>query len=213
MKLKLDIANLADKTPCEIKKHIVDIVKLDKCRLGDLKVLDLLVSPDGTQGMRHGIYAFFDDDDKCLYVGECSSAHFAQRLGEHFNMSPKGSKSFLEYVVEKEFGVGEGTYENYVKAAGMVNNYRYLMILVGLNSKLYVSGDDEHKKKHNCKHKTKVIEELELIFMAILDPEFNAGFNAKGKKRAKNFRENIFPKSPNETLRNWIKEIAPAPQQ
>ena len=211
MKLKLDIDALADKTPGEIKNCIKG---LDKCRLGDLKVLDLLVSPDGTQGMRHGIYAFFDDDDKCLYVGKCSSAHFAQRLGEHFWMSPKGrSSDFLPKVVEKFCGKKQPEYKDFVTTVNKIGGHRYLMILVGLNSKLYVSGDAEHKKKHNCKHKTKVIGELELIFMAILEPEFNAEFNAKGKKRAKNFRENIFPKSPNKTLRNWIKELVPAPQQ
>ena len=197
MNLKLDIDALADKTPGEIKGDIKD---LDKCRLGDIKVLDLLVSPDGTQGMRHGIYAFFDDDDKCLYVGKCSSAHFAQRLGMHLWMSPKNrSSDFLPKVVKKFCGGNKPEYKDFVTTVHKVGGHRYLMILVGPNSKLYTDSN----------HKTKVIKKLELIFMAILKPEFNV----KRKDDAKKLRGEILPGPPNKTLRDWIKELAPAPQQ
>ena len=196
MKLKLDIDALADKTPGEIKNCIKG---LDKCRLGDLKVLDLLVSPDGTQGMRHGIYAFFDDNNKCLYVGKCSSAHFAQRLGEHFWMSPKGrSSDFLPKVVEKFCGGKKLEYKDFVTTVNKVGGHRYLMILVGRNSGLYKDGA----------HKKIVIKKLELVFMAILKPEFN-----KQQKKAKEFCEKTLPEHPEKTLRDWVKELAPAPQQ
>lgn len=99
---KIDLVSLLD---LKLPKVTASVNKNYTRSLQDLKFLELLtnhatVSKD--KNLRHGVYVFFEPDGKPLHVGECSSPHFAQRIGEHFGMSPKYKRNtFLQNMVEK----------------------------------------------------------------------------------------------------------------
>jgi hypothetical protein len=88
----------------------------------------LLLSNDRETALRHGVYVFYNDQGECLYVGMCSSSHFAHRLGGHFGMSPKyGMNTFLRRAV-KDLGLDSKKYQSYVDALPAVGDYSLLII-------------------------------------------------------------------------------------
>jgi hypothetical protein len=96
--------------------------------LQDLRLFDMLLSGDADVALRHGVYLFFDDMNKCIYVGMCSSSHFAHRIGGHFGMSPKyGMNTFLRRAM-LDLGLKEGTYDSYVEALPRIGKYSLLII-------------------------------------------------------------------------------------
>jgi hypothetical protein len=105
----------------------IELLASYKCPLKELKVFDLLLNNDETKAMRHGVYMFFVENNTCMYIGMCSSSHFAHRLGGHFGMSPAYKmNTFLKRIVEKSHP--EDDYSSYVKAVKGIGDYSYLMI-------------------------------------------------------------------------------------
>lgn len=122
---KLDISGLYGKSLAETVKTIEES---EKRRLGDLLLFDLLLHEEDETALRHGIYLFFDESDVCVYVGMCSSSHFAHRIGGHFGMSPKyGMNTFLRRAV-KGLGLNEKQYGDYVAAIEQLRGYSILLI-------------------------------------------------------------------------------------
>ena len=134
---KLDITGFRCST---LATTVEAIQSSSKKLLGDLRLFDLLYSPDdgNNDALRHGIYIFFDDNDCCLYVGMCSSSHFAHRIGGHFGMSPKyGMNTFLRRAV-KDMGLNEKEYESYVKALKKMENYSLLIVNANKTGKRFI---------------------------------------------------------------------------
>jgi hypothetical protein len=87
-----------------------------------------LLSADARTALRHGVYLFFDDKAECIYVGMCSSSHFAHRIGGHFGMSPKyGMNTFLRRAVRELDPKGD-SYESYVQTLPRIGKYSLLII-------------------------------------------------------------------------------------
>jgi len=126
---KVEIDSLLNLPLSDVKSELLNSYK---CPLKELKVFDLLLNNDETKAMRHGIYMFFDENNACVYIGMCSSSHFAHRLGGHFGMSPTYKmNTFLKRIVKKLHP--EDEYHSYVKAVKEIGDYSYLMI--GANGK------------------------------------------------------------------------------
>lgn len=129
MKFKHRIDEFFDLSILEVKE-LID--KSYKKPLSEILLFDLLVDEDSNEGLRHGIYMYFNDNNECLYVGKCSSSHFAHRIGGHFGMSPKyGMNTFLKRTV-KMLGLNykekSMAYNGYVEALPKISNYGLLLI-------------------------------------------------------------------------------------
>lgn len=107
--------------------------------LSEVSLYDLLMNESTNEALRHGVYMYFNDNNECLYVGMCSSSHFAHRIGGHFGMSPKyGMNTFLKRAVEM-LGLKEKKYEGYVEALPKISNYGLLIINANKKGKSYIS--------------------------------------------------------------------------
>jgi hypothetical protein len=123
--LKID-----DLSPLTIGAAIEKIISSPKRQLEDLRLFDMLLDEnmDAESALRHGVYLFFDEDNTCIYVGMCSSSHFAHRIGGHFGMSPKyGMNTFLRRAV-RDMGLSEKEYGSYVKSLRKIGKYSLLII-------------------------------------------------------------------------------------
>lgn len=150
MGFKINVSDLESTSIVEATKIIE---KAYKVPLSELKLFDLLVTEDKSSAMRHGVYMFFNDVGECIYVGMCSSSHFAHRIGGHFGMSPKyGMNTFLNRAV-KMLGL-KNNYSSYVEALPKISEYR--LLLIGANGK----GKEFIKK-------------LEKLFHIIYTPKLN----------------------------------------
>ena len=129
MSFKIDIDNLLDLTVNQVKERVRDNYK---CPLNKLKLFDVLLDEERGTAMRHGVYMFFNDKGECIYIGMCSSSHFAHRLGGHFGMSPKyGMNTFLKRITRKLHP--KHNYQSYIDTVREIGEYSYLMI--GANDK------------------------------------------------------------------------------
>jgi hypothetical protein len=112
-----------------------------KKHLEQLRLFDLLLESDSGQALRHGVYMFFDEKGECIYVGMCSSSHFAHRIGGHFGMSPKYEmNTFLRRVVNS-LAMEEskdGGYDHYVSALSQMGKYSILIIDANNTGKKFV---------------------------------------------------------------------------
>lgn len=107
--------------------------------LSEVSLFDLLLNETTNEALRHGVYMYFNDKNECLYVGMCSSSHFAHRIGGHFGMSPKyGMNTFLKRAVEM-LGLKDKEYEGYVEALPKISNYGLLIINANKKGKSYIS--------------------------------------------------------------------------
>lgn len=109
---------------------IEKIIASSKKRLDELRLFDMLLdyNSDAKSALRHGVYLFFDEDNTCLYIGMCSSSHFAHRIGGHFGMSPKyGMNTFLRRAVQ-DIGLNEKEYGSYVESLEKIGKYSLLII-------------------------------------------------------------------------------------
>ena len=130
MSFKVDVDDLLDLSLFKVKHKIQATYK---CPLRDLKLFDVLLDEDKNVEMRHGVYMFFNENDACMYVGKCSSSHFAHRLGGHFGMSPNyGMNTFLRRMVNVTQPTPH-TYQSYINTLKAIGGYKYLMI--GANGK------------------------------------------------------------------------------
>jgi len=85
-----------------IKKLIDEIENLDRIRLVDLKIKDLIFSQTNQSiSSSNGCYIFFDiSTNKCVYVGKSSSRPFIERIPAHLDLHPDGwMNSFLKKIV------------------------------------------------------------------------------------------------------------------
>jgi hypothetical protein len=113
-----------------IDAAIEKIISSPKRQLEDLRLFDMLLDDnvDADSALRHGVYLFFDEHNSCIYVGMCSSSHFAHRIGGHFGMSPKyGMNTFLRRAV-RDMGLNEKEYGSYVKSLRKIGKYSLLII-------------------------------------------------------------------------------------
>ncbi|CAD5255619.1 MULTISPECIES: GIY-YIG nuclease family protein [Halomonadaceae] len=115
----------------DIGEVIESIDLAPKKSLEQLRLFDLLLTDGSNQALRHGVYIFFNQEGECVYVGMCSSSHFAHRIGGHFGMSPKyGMNTFLRRVVN---GLNlkpsaDNGYDHYVTALSQIGQYSILLI-------------------------------------------------------------------------------------
>lgn len=112
--------------------HVIESIDLaSKKNLEQLRLFDLLLTDGSNQALRHGVYLFFNQEGECVYVGTCSSSHFAHRIGGHFGMSPKyGMNTFLRRVVSglKLKPSADNGYDHYVTALSQIGQYSILLI-------------------------------------------------------------------------------------
>ncbi|MDE3738586.1 hypothetical protein PSH28_18435 [Pseudomonas resinovorans] len=135
MSFKLHMDDLADLSVNDVIRRIESQFKIP---LGELKLFDLLVDEERNTAMRHGAYMFFDGRGECIYIGMCSSSHFAHRIGGHFGMSPKyGMNTFLKRTVKTILGL-EDKYPSYVSALPRMADYRLLLIGTDSKSKVFI---------------------------------------------------------------------------
>ena len=122
------IIRLESLASLKVHEALDTIESYPRTSLKDLRFFDLLLSDDRETALRHGVYVFYNDQGDCLYVGMCSSSHFAHRIGGHFGMSPKyGMNTFLRRAV-KDLGLDSKKYRSYVDALPAVGNYSLLII-------------------------------------------------------------------------------------
>ena len=62
-----------------------DILKSNKIKLSDLKLIDLIYFKNKPILSGNGVYMFFDMNN-CIYVGKCSSRSFIERIPDHLDM-------------------------------------------------------------------------------------------------------------------------------
>jgi hypothetical protein len=138
-----DIKNLRLKDiPPQIAEH-------DKLRIGDLKVLDLVRNGDEAEECQHGIYLFFDDENRCLYVGKNSSQQFIERIPAHFAQSDNSwFNHFIKYFKRSR------DIQSYSDATIAAESCKLALILI-----------PEGKK---------VIAKIESILRSIMTPQFNS---------------------------------------
>jgi hypothetical protein len=116
----------------------LEIERAKKIPISELKLFDLLINENTGKALRHGVYIFFNDREECLYVGKCSSSHFAHRIGGHFGMSPKyGMNDFLKRTVGL-LKLGSD-YSSYVDALPIISNYKLLIIDASGRGKEFIS--------------------------------------------------------------------------
>lgn len=120
-------------------REMLEVIEASpKKPLQDLRLFDLLLGDDRQIALRHGIYMFFDDQRKCIYVGMCTSSHFAHRIGGHFGMSPKyGMNTFLRRAV-RDVGLDSNTYESYVEVLARIGSYQILIIDANNTGKKFI---------------------------------------------------------------------------
>lgn len=136
MSFKLNVSDFENLT---VETVVALINSSYKKPLGELLLYDLLINETRNEALRHGTYLFFNDKNECLYVGMCSSSHFAHRIGGHFGMSPKyGMNTFLKRIV-KELGLKDRNYEGYVEALPQIATYSILIINANNKGKAYIS--------------------------------------------------------------------------
>ena len=136
MSFKLNVSDFEDLTV----EAVVSLINSSyKKPLAELSLFDLLLNETTNEALRHGVYMFFNDKNECLYVGMCSSSHFAHRIGGHFGMSPKyGMNTFLKRTVEM-LGLKDRKYEGYVEALPKISNYSILIVNANNKGKPFIS--------------------------------------------------------------------------
>lgn len=131
--------NVSDFEGLSVESVISLVNSSNKKPLGEVTLYDLLINESTNEALRHGVYMYFNDKNECLYVGMCSSSHFAHRIGGHFGMSPKyRMNTFLKRAVEM-LGLKEKKYEGYVEVLPIISNYGLLIINANRKSKSYIS--------------------------------------------------------------------------
>ncbi len=131
-----------------------------KIRLSDLKVFDLILDNDQPTSTWHGVYLYFSQEGKCLYVGKNRSRNFIERIPDHFALHEKAwMNHFLKYLRDSKKLTSLG------QAALVAKNCTLLLIPV------------EEKES---------IEPLERFLRAFLEPELN-GYSEQHRARFKNY--------------------------
>lgn len=174
----MGIIKIQDLAPLTVHEALDAVKSSPRTLLKDLRLFDLLLCNDGENALRHGVYVFYNEQGECLYVGMCSSSHFAHRIGGHFGMSPKyGMNTFLRRAV-KDLGLDSKQYQSYVDALPAVGNYSLLIIDANKTGK-------------------KVIRQLERVLHTTIKPRLNF---PKGVPRTytsidtkSNFGDAVFP--------------------
>jgi hypothetical protein len=136
MSFKLNVDNFDGHSIQSVMSFIDNAYKKP---LSEVSLFDLLLNESTNKALRHGVYMYFNDKNECLYVGMCSSSHFAHRIGGHFGMSPKyGMNTFLKRTVNM-LGLKTDKYESYVEALPIISNYRLLIINANTKGKKFIS--------------------------------------------------------------------------
>ncbi|KAB7622697.1 hypothetical protein [Alkalilimnicola sp. S0819] len=122
------VVNIDALRPLPVGEVVEVLAATPKIALRDLRLFDLLLAGERTAALRHGVYLFFDGKGHCVYVGMCSSSHFAHRIGGHFGMSPRyGMNTFLRRAI-KDIGLDQGSYGGYVEGVERIGDYRLLLV-------------------------------------------------------------------------------------
>jgi hypothetical protein len=150
----------SDISTLSIKDAIKRIQTADKIRLHDLKMFDLILDNGRPMAVCHGVYLYFSEENKCLYVGKNESRSFIERIPDHFALHPGAWMNyFLRYLRDnRELASLE-------QAALVARNCTLLIIPV---------------------EEQEFIAPLERLLRADLEPEFNMR-SEKCKSRYKEF--------------------------
>jgi hypothetical protein len=171
MSFRLDLNELLD---VDVRDVQAIINNCQKVLLKDLRIHDLIFSPDMSRAIRHGVYFFFSNENECKYVGMVGSSHFVHRIGGHFGMSPKyGMNQFLRGAVE-HLKLGS-EYNSYVEAAKATFGYGLVLIDVGEIGSI---GDNRV-----------LIRKLERLFHIIYKPSFNKLPKTVKRRKSNSFED------------------------
>jgi hypothetical protein len=112
-----EISALSVKDACE------KIRTTARKKLSDLKVFDLILDKDE----HHGVYLFFSEEKKCLYVGKCGSRSFIERIPAHLVLDNEAwMNQFLKYLKTSK----KLTALKVKEAVPLIRNYTLLFIPV-----------------------------------------------------------------------------------
>lgn len=132
-----------------------------RIRLSDLKLFDLILENGEPTSIWHGVYLFFSEEGKCLYVGKNGSQNFIERIPWHFALDEKAwMNHLLKYLRRSKKLVSLG------QAALAAKNCTLLLIPV------------EDKEWGS-------IAPLEKFLRVFLEPEFNT-YSQRYRERYRN---------------------------
>ena len=132
----------------------------ERIPLGELKVFDLILEEDKPTDTWHGVYAYFSEEGKCLYVGKNGSQNFIERIPWHFALDENAwMNHFLKYFRNAR------NLPNLGEAALDARNCTLLLIPVA---------------------DWNLIAPLEKFLRVFLEPEFNM-YSKQYRDRYKNF--------------------------
>ena len=101
MSFKIDICDLLGNSLSDVKAELDNPENHKK--LGELKFLDFMVGDKPGQSMRHGVYLFFNPDNKCAYIGKTNKQHFAKRIAAHFGMEDAANDNqYLRLTIDRD---------------------------------------------------------------------------------------------------------------
>jgi hypothetical protein len=149
------------------------ICKADKLKMSDLKIDNLIFKQGGD-----GIYLFFNNDHKCIYVGRCYSRSFVDRIPAHFDARDEIGRWGFRGVckqIRKERGV---TW--YGAATELLSWYLYL-----------INFKNNKNKEHYCK-------KLEILLINIFKE--HGLYNRNYSKRSQDINDK-------DTLKNNLDRI------
>ncbi len=118
------------------KKAIERINNSYKKKLCDITLYDLIFETK-TKALksRKGVYLFFSSNNKCLYVGKCSSRHFITRIPAHIAL---GDEAWMNTLLKKTMGGGNHSIVEYQKYANKAKKIGLLLIPVSKKKDIFV---------------------------------------------------------------------------
>jgi len=119
------------------KEAIDSIKRSPKKRLGEITLYDLIFETK-TKALKsmHGVYLFFSLQNKCKYVGKCSSRHFITRIPAHLAL---GDEAWMNTLLKKMMGKTNGnSIMDYQKTAKETKEFGLLLIPVAKKEDIFI---------------------------------------------------------------------------
>lgn len=99
------------------------LINHDKIKIKDISIKDLISDNNEYYIDGHGLYLFFNNLNKLLYVGKCQSRNFVERIPDHFSLA---EESWMNYLLKK-IRDNEKT-KDLISAYSKSLNYQLLLI-------------------------------------------------------------------------------------
>ena len=152
----------ADIKEQKLNKAIEAIKSVKRKPLSELKVFDLLLTPDGTEQIRHGVYLFWNAKGQVVYVGKNSSYHFVQRIPNHLGLSKNFfDNHLLKRIIKFELKI-DYSYSSFVSAAMYAQNFEISLIPINIGT------------PDTTEQEGKQITKFEKLLRVKLEPKYNS---------------------------------------